>query len=167
MSSNTQGNTHDELLGRHLNDCGLDALAELGFAGEDRDRAVRFDLDPRIEHGGRFEAAGKLRRRFGLCADVLPLGRRGAQRRRKREAHDQCPAACQKVAPLAIHVHPPFGRPRLAFMSPAARSTARRMRMCVPQRQRFVFMCRRISALEGAGFVSSSACARIIIPGMQ
>ena len=39
--------------------------------------------------------------------------------------------------------------------------------MCVPQRHRFAFIWRRMSAFEGAGFASSSACARIIIPGMQ
>ena len=57
----------DQLLGGELNERCLDALAELGFAGEDRDLAVRIDADPGIEHRRFFETSRQLRsaRRLG------------------------------------------------------------------------------------------------------
>ena len=48
-----------------------------------------------------------------------------------------------------------------------ARRTARRMRMCVPQRHRFGSSAARIAASSGSRSCSRSACARIIMPGMQ
>ena len=49
----------------------------------------------------------------------------------------------------------------------AARRTARKMRMCVPQRQRLAPMCARISSSVGSRRRSSSAWARTIMPAMQ
>ena len=49
----------------------------------------------------------------------------------------------------------------------AARRTARRMRMWVPQRQRLGAIALRISASLGFGVRSSSACARMTMPAMQ
>src|SRR6185503_19645670 len=47
-----------ELLGRYLRKRGQDALAELAFAGEHRDRARGVDADPAVQHAVRVEAAG-------------------------------------------------------------------------------------------------------------
>ena len=49
----------------------------------------------------------------------------------------------------------------------AARRTARRMRACVPQRQRWMASASPISSSVGCGFRSSSAFAPMIMPGMQ
>ena len=44
------GGVDDELLGGDLDERGLDALAELGLAREDRDASVCVDAHPRVEH---------------------------------------------------------------------------------------------------------------------
>jgi hypothetical protein len=53
----------DEFLRGELNQRRLQPLAQLRLAGEDRDRAVRIDADPGIEHWLAFETAWQ--RRFG------------------------------------------------------------------------------------------------------
>src|SRR5436190_21221361 len=97
-----------ELLGRDLEDGGLDALAELRFAGEDADLAVGADLQPRVELRGAIERAGEL-----LCR-----GRHGAR-------DNERTALLEKLLP----VHD------LLFISSPARAAAWTMSMCVPQRQ--------------------------------
>ncbi len=137
---------------------GAHALAQLALAGEYRDGPVGPDADPRIEHRIAGEGSGQLRpfagRRMGL--------RKGARRERERE--HQRPAPHEELAPrdlrqeVAVHFAPIRSR---------ARPTARKMRMWVPQRQRFGSSAARISSSFAPGFFSSRACARIIIPGMQ
>jgi hypothetical protein len=89
----------DELFGGDLYQRGLDALTELGFAGEDGDFPIGVDSYPRIEVRCSLETAGKPGRRFRLHADLLSFGRRAEHVRRKREAHDQRAAAREEVAP--------------------------------------------------------------------
>jgi hypothetical protein len=48
---------HVELLCRHLQEGGLDALTKFGLAGEDGDAAVGGDADPRIQVRARLETA--------------------------------------------------------------------------------------------------------------
>ena len=55
---------------------GLEALAELGLAGEDRDAAVGIDADPGIEIGRALQAAGQLWRRAGGGRVPARLARR-------------------------------------------------------------------------------------------
>src|SRR5581483_6463710 len=73
-----------------------------------------------------------------------------------RERHDERAGAPQELA--AVHLH---------AASPAARLTARRMRMCVPQRQRLPSMALRMSVSLGFGFLASKAAAVMTIPLMQ
>ena len=54
-----------------------------------------------------------------------------------------------------------------ALLERTAHPTSAEIRMWVPQRQRFPLMCLRISALVGWAVRSRSACACMIIPGMQ
>jgi hypothetical protein len=148
-----------QLFGRHLDERGLDALYELGLAGENGDAAIGADADPGIEHRLVVQAAREL------------AGLRARQTRQERKADDECAAARDEAAPVhgCGHRAPTHGCGHSAptHGSRAARSTARRIRMWVPQRQRFPLICLRISALVGGGVRSSSACAWRIIPGMQ
>ena len=61
-----------ELLGHHLRQGCADALAQLGFARERGDLAVRIDADPGIQRGILGEAAGQLR---GSSLSPAPRGR--------------------------------------------------------------------------------------------
>ena len=158
-----------QLLGGDLQQRRLDALSELGFAGKDGDRTVSVDADPRIEKRRLLEAAGqrwrrwlwrwRLRRRVS-CAKSSPL-----DEKLKISAPDPASTARREtmVGPLLIrHL-----RPALFASVFAARWTARRMRIWVPQRHRLGSSQARISASLAVGFFCSSACARIIMPGMQ
>ena len=131
---------HRELLGCDLQDRGLDALAKLGLAGEDGDAAIGADTQPRVEQRFLVERPRQL----------LPPGG-------QRKADDQRAAGGDEFA--AVHDFPRISSP--------ARTAARTMRICVPQRQRLGCSAARISASLAAGLCSSSACARIIMPGMQ
>ena len=148
----------DELFGGDLDERGLDALPELGLAGEDRDRAVRVDADPRIEHRRVLEAARKLRRFLRLGAGVLRLRREHA--RREREADDERAAAREELAALHRAV-----RPCRVFMSPRraldraqdahVRAAAAEVRVHVPpdlgRRRRGIRFEQRLRAHHHAG----------------
>ena len=105
-------------------------------------------------------------RRGGSCAN----GAAG-----KREADDQRAAAGQQlrrdsetgVRALIAAPPGPSAIGRCDRIARAARRTAARMRIWVPQRHRLGLMCARISSSEGGGLRRSSACARMIMPGMQ
>src|SRR5215469_4542275 len=77
-----------EFLGGDLNESRLDALPELALSGEDRDRAILVDANPRIEFRIALEAAGQLPFIRLLCHD---------QSRRQRETHDQRTPAEEKA----------------------------------------------------------------------
>ena len=150
-----------ELLGRHHGEGGAEALAELRLAGEDGDLALRADADPGIEHRGVGERAGEL----------LGLGRllRGSEAA-EREADDEpARAGGEKAAPGQKGVHSSASASASAawLISSRARRMARRMRICVPQRQRLYSSACRIAASSAVGLACRSAWARIIMPGMQ
>jgi len=152
-----------ELLGGDLEQRGLQALPKLRLAGEHLDTAIRRDPDPRIEFGRFLQAARQRRGAAGRWGTALLVGAGGAAAG-QGERHDEGAAGAKQVA--AGQARP--GAHRSACpMEAAARRTARRMRTWVPQRQRLGAMCARISASLGAGFASSSACARITMPAMQ
>ena len=86
-----------EFLSRNLNECGLDALAELDLAGEHRDAAVCVDAYPRVEHRCIVQTA-RQRRRF--CGRVAGLGAlRPRQPWQDRKADHQRTGAGEKAAP--------------------------------------------------------------------
>ncbi len=161
-----------ELLGRDLRERRLDPLPELGLAREYGHAAVGIDPNPGVEKRSVAEAPRQL---WGARCLLRGEPHRGLQ----REAHDQRAARREKAPPrhrrdrfetdVRLEGHDPacFTPEIAALVSSAARRTARRMRMCVPHRHRFGIMWRRISASDGAGFFSSRACARMIIPAMQ
>ncbi len=126
-----------ELLGGDLLQRSLHALPQLRLAGEDGDAAVGADADPRVELGRSVEGARQLRR--------LRLLRAGGEELASRKD----------------------GAHALPFINCAARPTARRIRMCVPQRHSPGESALRMSSSDAPGFFSSNAWARIIIPGMQ
>jgi len=84
----------------------------------------------------------------------------------------QIPAAVENiraVVPCAAHRALPWVVVESSAVSInfAARCTARRMRICVPQRHRCGSSSARICSSVGLEFLCSSACARIIIPLIQ
>src|SRR5207302_98360 len=113
------------------------ALPQLDFAGEDRDRAVGVDAEPRVEHAVVVEAAGQ---RGGLRL----AERIGGERKRD----DQRAAGLQEIAARERGLH---------AISFAARCTARTMRLCEAQRHRWSFNASLISRSLGRGLPSSSA----------
>ena len=126
-----------EFFSRDLLEGGLETLAEFGLAGEYRDRAVGIDPDPGIEIGRRREASGRFwRRRRGRSGLVLREGTG------QRETDDQRAAARKHAAAIendrGVHRALPrwFGDSSAVSISRAARCTARRMRIWVPQRHR-------------------------------
>ena len=144
-----------KLIGGDLDQGGLQPLAEFGLAGEDGDATVGADLDPRIE----------LRIFVEIAGQAVLLGRplRGALSGHG-EGHDQRALAEQRASAEHRHVLSSRTPPPMAA---AARRTAARMRMWVPQRQRLGAMCWRSSVSVGVVVRSSSACARMIMPAMQ
>src|SRR6185503_11920574 len=130
-----------ELVGCNLRQRSADALAELDLAGEDGHGAVRVDAQPGIEHAITAEAAGQARRGRGLGECV------------ERKRDDQGAAGLEEVAAR--------GHDCISF---AAFCTARTMRLCDAQRQRWPLSARRISSLVGRGFFASSALADITMP---
>src|SRR6185312_4781152 len=148
---------------------GHDALTELGLAGENGDAAIAADADPGVEDRRLAEAAGQFRLRRhirlgGLCKRAM---------RREREADDEGAAGRHEHAAGGggeggVHFCASLTGPcNSTVINLAARCTARKIRICVPQRQRLGAMAARIWASSGAAFFSSSACARIIMPGIQ
>src|SRR5579883_3177041 len=159
-----------ELLGRDLLECRLEALAQLGLAGERRDRAVRIDSYPGIQIGRALEARRQgWRREAWRCRGGLLLGEGAAQ----RKADDQRATTGEYASAIeddrGVHRALPWlaGDSSAVSIRCAARRTARRIRICVPQRQRWGASSARISASVGLELRCSSACARIIMPAMQ
>src|SRR5580704_6739320 len=122
-----------EFLGRDLLEGGLKTLAEFDLAGEGRDAAVGVDADPGIQIGSRGKTAWRFRRRYRRGRLIL------RKSLRQREADDQRAAAGEHLAAVENE-----GAVHCALLWPleasavcircAARCTARRMRMWVPQR---------------------------------
>ena len=137
-----------ELFGGDLRERGDDALPQLHLAGEDGRAAVCVDADPGIQLAIAIEATGEPL--LFLCGDRIE---------RERE-HDSA-ETLGEIAAIdgdGHHVLP---------ISLAARSTARTIRLCVPQRQRFAASAWRTSFSVGFGLRSSSALALMIMPLTQ
>ena len=160
-----------ELLGGDLDQRGPDALAELRLAGEDGDRAVGVDADPGVEEARVVEAA--------RAASAARRGRRRFLRKRarqQREADDQRAGAGKHAAARGAEVgrcafiSRPSPRPprRPTSSARAARCTALRMRDVRAAAAEIGFECGAdLGVARAPGFACSSACARIIMPGMQ
>lgn len=166
---------HLQLLGGNLQKGGADALAELCLAGEDGNRIVRVDADPGIEEAIIVKAArqgrGWPRRRCRRGRRRWLLGKCAAERKTDYEpaGTDDHAAAGDFVPENAHQPALPLsgsGKEAACINSPA-RLIAARIRICVPQRQRLVASASRISASLGRAFRRNSACALIIMPGMQ
>src|SRR5581483_10013005 len=103
----------DDLLER-----GEDALPELDLTGADGCVAIGVEAQPRVEHPIAVEAARQPK-------SVL----RQREPRRETERENEAAGGGSEIAPgQSVHHVLPFAS--------AARSTARMMRLCVPQRQR-------------------------------
>ena len=143
------GRRHIQFLGRHLQQRRLYALAQFGLPGKDGDPPLGVDSNPGIEPGSAFEASGQVWRNRGRAGAALAAaGQLGQGFWREGERHDQS-SVFQEGAPGKDRAGP-HGCCSFFRLS-AAHRTARRMRIWVPQRQRFVCMCRRISASVGEG----------------
>src|SRR5471030_3153352 len=147
------GRRDGEFVRGDLDERGFQSLAELGLAGEDRGTTVGVDADPGIEERIFVEVARQA---------TLLLLRRSVPG--NGEGYDQRALAKQLAAGERVHVRSSFTPPPIAT---AARRTAARMRICVPQRQRLGAMCWRSSLSVGVVVRDSSACARMIMPAMQ
>src|SRR6185369_765445 len=109
------------------------------LAAEQRYRAVGIDAQPRVQHAVAVQASRKSRSLSKRLVEGKINNQRGA--------------GFQEFAPR--------GHDCISF---AARCTARTMRLCEAQRQRWPFSAWRISSLVGRGFFASSACADITMP---
>src|SRR5262249_33487292 len=144
------GQRQIELLGGDLGERGEDALPQFDLAGENLRGAVGIDADPTVEPTIGLQAPGQ---------PFLPA----RKLRIEREGDDDGTEAGGEFAPIesgSVHGHVlPFAW--------AARSTARMMRLWVPQRQRFPASAARTSGSLGRGLRSSSSFADMIMPLMQ
>ena len=141
-----------EFLGRDLGERGQDTLAELDLAGEDGRGAVGVDADPAVELAVVLQAArqpGRL-----LRESELRIEREGD--------HDRAEPGGELTSIDGGSVHG-----QVLPLAWAARSTARMMRLWVPQRQRLPSSAARTSCSLGRGLRSSSSFADMIMPLMQ
>ncbi len=150
-----------ELFGHHLADGDEQAVAHVHLAEERRDRAVGIDRDV----GGEL-----VRHQRGLRAlrmRRIDREQRVEAERRADRHHERARALEQRAAgERGRLVH--FGHVRLPQpIIVAARLTARRMPMCVPQRHFRPSSACLISASLGFFFSASSAAAVMIQPLMQ
>src|SRR5262249_12886648 len=137
-----------------------DALPQLDLAGADGGGAVGVDADPGIELAVGREAARQPRRLLRLLRKEPLRIERERDEQRAQSGIDCAPRNLRAVAEGSVHgqVLPPAS---------AARSTARTMRLWVPQRQRLPASAERTSASLGFGVRSSSSLAVMIMPLMQ
>ena len=148
---------HIQLIGDDLRDGGVDALPHVHLAEEGGDPPCRVDGDPGVElfrrdvaHGGS-DRAGLLRLGFGKTQQRCTAG-----------GHQQQTRALQELAPIqrvrrGAHACPVVAAPAVLRICAAARSTARRMAMCMPQRHFRPASSWRIWSFVGAELRSSSA----------
>jgi len=127
-----------QLVGDDLGERGHDPLADLHLAGEGRHRAVGVDAQPAVEQAVLLQAPGK-----GLGSLGEP-----ASEGRESEAYGERGGLLEETTPRDASAGP-GAHGDISF---AARWTARTIRLCVPQRQRFPASASRISASVGCGF---------------
>ena len=160
---------HSELFGGDLEQGGFCPLTKLALAGHDGDRAAGLDANPAVETGEILQAAGQGRALgFGGRGCRRALGQRPGQ---CGEGDDERAGAAKQGATRDRRGE--GGRHRLTYRlvaglrASSARRTARRMRICVPQRHRLVCIWARMSSSLGAPPLSTSVCARITMPAVQ
>ena len=139
-----------EFFGRHLANGDAQALAQIDLAAIERHRAVGM-------HG---EKAVELAR--VECLAERSIGARDALRGSaagETHADHQRAAGLEEFAPGKLRAH--------AGLLPAARITARRMRWCVPQRQRLPASAALASSIVAFGFAARRPTAVITMPLVQ
>ena len=142
---------HVELLGDDLGDRDIDPLAHIHLAEIGDDTAVGLDREPAVELVG-----GE--RRLDRCA-----GLRGGEPAGKGEGDDERAGALEEAAAVDRE----FGHRPLPYAACAARRTARRIAICVPQRHLRPESPSRICCSEGCGVSRSNAAAVMIQPLRQ
>src|SRR5665811_54035 len=148
-----------KLLGADLLEGSQDAVADLHAPGKEGDVAILVDAQPAVE------LRGKIALLVGGPLRIFRLFRSGERRScppRQREADHDGPSALQEATTGNDGAAHDVVTPSLA-----ARFTARRMRVWVPQRQRLPASALRISSSPGLGLSVSRAWALIIMPEMQ
>ena len=126
---------------------------------------VRIHGDPGVETRGR-KALGCRDQRLAPCT----LERQYRQPASRCGDEQQTGTALQKLATVRMkgaHARSVAAGARAAFMESAARRTARRIDMCVPQRHLSPASPARISASVSAGLRSSRATVVMIQPLVQ
>ena len=137
-----------KLLGEQLRERCVDTLTHLGFIDEHRDGVVTRDAQP----GDGLSASADS---CGLAAATEPDAEHEAAAGQHSELQEV--SACVVNQRVGFSVHHAFS----FLSSSAARCTALRMRLYVPQRQMLPAMAASMSASVGEGFCASSAAADI------
>ena len=152
------GQRHIEFFGHDLRECGADAGAQVHMAVECGHAAV-------VPHGDQYlHALGRVaRHQGGLALDGRWRGRRVAHHQQHALGGMEVGAGERAVGAQGWRrVHA-----RASRISSAARSTARMISTCVPQRHRLPDSSRRTAASSGSGSRSSKATAIITMPFRQ
>ena len=146
---------HVELLGDDLGDRDIDPLAHVHLAEIGDDIAVRLDREPAVELVG-----GE--RRLDRGAE-FGGGETAGKAAHKSERDDERAGALEEAAA----VDGKLGHHPLPYAAWAARRTARRIAICVPQRHLRPESPSRICCSEGCGTSRKSAAAVMIQPLRQ
>src|SRR5262245_46489009 len=139
-----------ELFRRDLRERGEDALPQFHLARENGGAALGIDADPSIEPAVVLQASG----------ESLLSARKLRMERERNDDGTESGGKFPTIESGAVHV-------RVLPRACAARSTARTMRLWVPQRQRLPASAARTSCSLGRGLRSSSSFADMIMPLMQ
>src|SRR5439155_7749424 len=137
-----------ELFGRHLRDRNPQSGADIDLAGVHGHRSVWMDCEEAVDVAGIERLVLRLRLR----------ARPSWNRRIEREADDERAAGLQEIATGNIH-HSLLSD----AWAEAARTTARRIRVCVPQRQRLPASARLACSAVAFGVRASSAAVAMIM----
>ena len=175
---------HAELFRGHLRDRDPHPRSDIDLAGVDRDRAVGVNGEEAVDFG-------EIERLSAVAGRGGRLGRAGQRHGAECEAHHQRAAGLEQIAardrrggsqrrpwraeaigngarrrPWRAEAIGNGARRRL-HSAPDARITARRMRVCAPQRQRFRASASFAWSRVGLGVCASSALAAMIMPFVQ
>ena len=143
---------HIELLGDDLGDRDIDALAHVHLAEIGDDTAVGIDGELAVELVGRERRLDRARPAVG-----------GGETAGNAERDDERAGAFEEVAAVDREL----GHRSLPYAACAARLTARRIAICVPQRHLRPESPSRICCSDGCGVSRSNAAAVMIQPLRQ
>ena len=154
-----------EFFGGDLRERRLGAGADIDLAGEEGDGVVGMHREP----GGKLAGVRRHAARDRPCIRRRFVRGQHIGRVEQAEGNDQAAREFEQAAPAegCGHVVHCFSPTPAAGSLLAARSTARRMRIWVPQRHRLPSSACLMSSRVGCGFCSSSAWAVMIMPPMQ